>query len=85
MPSRLLTRKSNVLLYKTVLKAVTTHISKTIHYSNQMKFALNVMETYRALQENRVWRRRYNGELYKCLKESEIVECININRLTQSG
>jgi len=38
-----------------------------------------------AKQENETWRKRYNYVLYETFNESNIVNYINVNRLTWAG
>jgi hypothetical protein len=79
LKSYLISRKTKTLMYKV---PVLTYASETWTLSKTDKRLLSVFERgilrciFGAVQENRVWRKRYNHELYKLFNEPDIVKYI---------
>jgi hypothetical protein len=68
------------------VRPVLTYSSKTWTLSKIDKRLLSVFERrllrciFGAVQENGVWRKRYNHELYELFNEPDIVKYIKINQ-----
>jgi hypothetical protein len=73
------------------VRPVLTYASKTWTLSKTDEKLLSVFERrilkciFGAVQENGVWRKRYNHELYELFNEPDIVKYIKINRLGWAG
>jgi hypothetical protein len=81
----------NILYTILTMRPVLTYASQTWTLSKTDERLLSVFERgilrciFGAVQENRVWRKRYNHELYKLFNEPDIVKYIKINRLGWAG
>jgi hypothetical protein len=91
LKSHLISRKTKTLVYKVLVRPVLTHASEIWTPSKTDERLLSVFERrilrcmFGALQENGVWRKRYNHELYQLFNEPDIVKYIKINRLSWAG
>jgi hypothetical protein len=78
-------------MYKVLVRPVLTYASETWTLSKIDERLLSVFERrilrciFGAVQENGVWRKRYNHELYELFNEPDIVKYIKINRLDWAG
>jgi hypothetical protein len=78
-------------MYKVLARPVLTYASETWTLSKTDERLLSVFERrilrciFGAVQENGVWRKRYNHELYELFNEPDIVKYIKINRLGWAG
>jgi hypothetical protein len=77
-------------MYKVVVRLVLTYASEIWTLLKIDKRLLSVFERrilmhFGAEQENGVWRKRYNHELYEFFNEPDIVKYIKINRLGWAG
>jgi hypothetical protein len=72
-------------MYKVLVRSVQTYASETWTLSKTDKRLLSVFKirilrcVFGAVQENGVWRKRYNRELCELFNEPDIVKCIKIN------
>lgn len=91
LTSGVITKKSKLLVYKTLIKPVLTYASETWTMTKSDEDLLGCFERkilrhiYRGVQENGVWRRRCNFELYRLYEEPNIVRSIKVNRLRWLG
>jgi hypothetical protein len=80
LKSHLISRKTKTLMYKVLVRPVLTYASETWTLSKTDERLLNVFERrilrciFVAVQENGVWRKRYNHELYELFNEPDIVK-----------
>jgi hypothetical protein len=78
-------------MYKVPVRLVLTYASETWTLSKTDERLLSVFERrilryiFGTVQENGVWRKRYNHELYDLFNERDIVKYIKINRLDWAG
>jgi hypothetical protein len=78
-------------MYKVLVRPVLTYASETLTLSKTDERLLSVFERrilrciFGTVQENGVWRKRYNHELYELFNEPDIVKYIEINRLGWAG
>jgi hypothetical protein len=86
-----MSRKTKTLTYEVLVRPVLTYASETWTLSKTDERLLSVFERkilrciFGAEQENGLWRKRYNHELYELFNEPEIVKYIEINRLCWAG
>lgn len=89
--SKLLSRRTKVLLYKTLLRPVLTYGSETWVLSKKDEHRLLVFERgilrrmFGAVQEDGCWRIRYNHELYNMYSEPNIAKVVKLGRLRWLG
>jgi hypothetical protein len=89
--SRLLSRKTKVTLYKTLIRPVLTYASETWTLTKQDENRLDAFERkilrriYGPIKDGEVWRRRNNAELYGLYQDVSVVKFIKINRLRWLG
>jgi hypothetical protein len=87
----LISKVPKTLLYKVLVRPVLTYASETWTLSKTDERLLTVFERrilrciFGAVQENGVWRKRYNHELCELFNEPDIVIYIKINRLGWAG
>jgi hypothetical protein len=78
-------------MYKVPVRPVLTYASETWTLSTTDERLLSVFKIwilrciFGAVQENGVWRKRYNHELYELFNEDDNVKYIKINRLGWAG
>ena len=78
-------------MYKVLIRPVIIYVSETWNLSETNQQFLRLFERrmlrciFGAKQENETWRKRYNYVLYETFNESNIVNYINVNRLTWAG
>jgi hypothetical protein len=78
-------------MYKVLVRPVLAYASETWTLSKTDERLLSVFErkvlrcVFGAVQENGVWRKRHNHELYKLFNEPDIVKYIKINKLGWAG
>jgi hypothetical protein len=76
-------QKTNVMLYKTLIRTVLTYGSETWTLSKNSESVVSTFERkilrriYGPVQDNGQWRIRYNKELYELYCEPDLVTCIN--------
>lgn len=91
LTSSIVTKKTKILIYKTLIKPVRTYASETWTMTKSDEELLGCFERkilrhiYRGVQENGTWRRRYNFELYSLYEEPDIARSIKVNRLRWLG
>ena len=91
MNSRLLSRNTKVLLYKTLIIPVLTYGMETLPLTKSSLDCISRFERkilrriYGPVKEGDNWRRRYNAELYELYKEIPLTRKIKVNRLRWAG
>ena len=91
LKSRLITRKTKLKIYTTLIRPVITYASETWNISNNDANKLRVFERkiirriYGAIQENGIWRSRNNMEIQEILNNEDIVRYIKAQRLRWIG
>ncbi|GBN16958.1 hypothetical protein AVEN_182787-1 [Araneus ventricosus] len=80
--SRLVSRRTKMRLYKTLILSVLLYASETWTLNVDVQRAL---ETFGPVQEQGCWRTRYNFELYRLYKEPQVTQIIRSNRLRWLG
>ena len=89
--SRLITKNTKVMLYKTLLRPVLTYGSESWVVNKTDERRLAVFERkilrriYGPVEENGTWRRRHNRELYTELRDAPVMDLVNLNRLRWAG
>jgi hypothetical protein len=89
--SRSVFRKTKCLLYKTLILPVALYASETWPLRKKNKIALNTFERkisrkmYGPIQENGIWRKRCNHELYNLYNDVEISKKAKISRMKWAG
>jgi hypothetical protein len=89
--SQLVSRKTKLLKYKTLVRPVIMYASetwtlKTTEERSLCSFERRILRCILgAVLENGEWRRRYNEGLYQLFEKPDIVTCIKINRLRWCG
>jgi hypothetical protein len=84
-------KKTEVMLYKTLIRTVLTYGSETWTLSKYSENALSTSERkilrriYGPVQDNGQWRIRYNKELYELYGEPDLETCIKLKRLQWAG
>jgi hypothetical protein len=74
--------KTKTLMHKVLVRLVLTYATETWTLSKTDERLFSVFERrifrciFEAVQENGVWRKRYNHELYELFNESDIVKDI---------
>jgi len=78
-------------MYKVLIKSVLTYASETWALSKINERRLSLFERkvlrciFGAKQENEIWRKRYNYEIYEAFNEQNIVNYIKVKRLAWVG
>lgn len=91
LKSDILSRNTKCRIYKTLIRPVLTYASETWVMTQDDERALGTFERkvlrhiYKGIQENGMWRRRYNFELYKAFDEPDVVTFIKKGRLRWMG
>jgi hypothetical protein len=89
--SKLVKRKTKIVLYKTIIRPVLTYGSETwamtkLHENRLAIFERKVLRKIMgAVNINGTWRHRYNSELYKMYSEADIINYIKVNRMKFAG
>jgi hypothetical protein len=82
LKSKLISRTTTLLLYKTLVGPVSTHASETWALCKADERSLCLFERRvliyisGAVQDKGTWRKRYNHELYKLFNEPDITKYI---------
>ena len=91
LASRVLSKKTKAIIFKTLLRPVLTYGSECWVLSKKDEMSLLVFERkilrkiFGPVQENGVWRIRYNEEVYNIYNEPNIMKTIKIGRLRWAG
>jgi hypothetical protein len=78
-------------MYKVLIRPVLTYASETWTVSKANEWRLSLFERkvlrriFGAKQENEIWRKGYNYELYEIFNDSNIVNYIKVKRLAWAG
>jgi hypothetical protein len=78
-------------MYKVLIRPVLTYASETWILSKANKLRVSLFERkmlrciFGAKQENEIWRKRYNYELYEIFNDSNIVTYIKVKRRAWAG
>jgi hypothetical protein len=78
-------------MYKVLIRPVVTYVSETWNLAKANERRLGLFERkvlryiFGAKQENEIWRKRYNYELYEIFNNSNIVSYIKVKRLAWAG
>lgn len=89
--TRNISRSTKVKLYRTLIRPILLYGSETWTLRNNEEQLLGCFERkilrtiYGGVNENDVWRRRYNHELYQLYKDPNIIKTIRINRIRWVG
>lgn len=89
--SKLVKRKTKIMLYKTIIRPVLTYGSETwaMTKSHENRLAIFERKVLRkilgAVNCNGTWRHRFNNELYKLYREADIVNYTKVNRMKFAG
>jgi len=89
--SHLTSKNTKILIYKVLIRPVLTYASETWTVSKANERWLNLFgrkvlrRILEAKQENEIWRKRYNYELYETFNDSNIVSYIKVKRLAWAG
>jgi len=89
--SHLTLKNTKTLMYKVLIRPVLTYASGTWTLSKINERWLGLFERrvlrciFGAKQENGIWRKRYNYELYEMFNDSNIVVHIKVKRLAWAG
>lgn len=89
--SRLLSRNTKILVYKTLIRPVLTYAAETWVLTKRNERALDVFERkilrriFGPVLDNGFWRRRYNNELYTLFNEPNVTAFIKLGRLRWLG
>jgi hypothetical protein len=79
------------LIYNVLIRPVLTHASETLTVSKANEWRLSSFErkmlrySFEAKQENEIWWKLYNCELYEVFNDSNIVNYIKVKRSTCAG
>lgn len=91
LKSNLIKSHTKIMLYKTIIRPVLIYGSETWTLTKTQAEKLAIFERkvlrkiFGAVNEKGVWRQRYNFELYKLFKDSDIIKFIKIGRLRYAG
>jgi hypothetical protein len=89
--SQLIPRSTKILMYKMLVRPVLLYASETWPLLSSDERFLNIFERrilqllFGPVEENGVWSRRYNKEIYELFKEPDVVQTIKIKRLEWAG
>jgi hypothetical protein len=89
--SHLTSKNAKMLMYKVLIRPVLTYASETWTLSKINERRLGLFERrvlrciFGAKQENGIWRKRYNYELYEMFNDSSIIVHIKVKRLAWAG
>lgn len=91
LKSKLIKRSTKITLYKTIIRPVLTYGCETWTLTKTQTNQLVIFERkvlrkiFGAVNDNGIWRHRYNFELNRLFKEANIVNYIKICRLRFAG
>jgi hypothetical protein len=80
----LTSKRTKILIYKVLIRPVLTYASETWTVSKANEWRLGLFERkvlrciFGAKQENEIWRKRYNYELYEIFNDSNVVNYIKV-------
>lgn len=89
--SRDIHRQAKATLYKVMIRPILTYGSETWTMSKQAANLIDTFERrilrriYGPVQDNGVWRIRYNNELYNLYKDNKLTTIIRYHRLQWAG
>jgi hypothetical protein len=89
--SHLTSKHVKTLMYKVLIRTVIIHASETwtVSRANERRLSLFGRKVLRCIfgakQENKIWWKRYNYELYEIFNDSNIVGYIKVKRLAWAG
>ncbi|PNF30338.1 hypothetical protein B7P43_G13438, partial [Cryptotermes secundus] len=91
LKSRLVPRKTKTMMYKVLIRSVLSYASETWPLSRSDERLLSIFERgilryiFGPVEENGIWRKGYNHELYKLFNEPGIIGFIMVKRLELAG
>jgi hypothetical protein len=91
LKSRLISRKTRIMMYKVLAKPVLSYATETWPLSRMDERLLSTFERrilryiFGPVEENGTWRRRYSHDLYKLFNELDIIRYIKVKRLERAG
>jgi hypothetical protein len=91
MKSRIISRNTKTLLYKTLIRPVLTYEAETWVLSKQDEHRLSIFECkilrriYGPVMDGERWRIRTNQKFYKQFDENDIVKFCKLSRLRWAG
>jgi hypothetical protein len=91
LKSRLISRKTRIMMYKVLVRLVLSCASETWPLSKLDERLLSIFERrilryiFGPVEENGTWRRGYNHKLYKLFNESDITGYIKVKRHEWAG
>jgi len=91
LKSRLITKYSKLILYRTVIRPIVTYASETWVVKETVIQKLLVFETkilrriFGTTKENQIWRVKTNEELDKLIKHKNIINYVKAQRLNWFG
>ena len=89
--SHFTSKNTKILMYKVLIRHVLTYASETwtLSKANEQRLSLFERKVLRCIfgvkQENEIWQKRYNYELYEIFNDSNIVNYIKFKRLAWAG
>jgi len=89
--SRIISRKTKILIYKTLIRPLLTHGAETCALSKQDEYRLSIFEgkilrrIYGPVIDKGEWRIRINRELYQLYDGKDIVKFCKLSRLRWAG
>lgn len=84
-------RRTKINIYKTLIRPILTYGAETWTLTQSNERLLGIFERkvlrkiFGAINEQGLWRRRYNFELYQTYKDPDIVTFIKLQRLRWAG
>jgi len=84
--SKIIHRKSKIWIYKTIIRPILCYGCETWVMTKNSQNKLEVFERrilrriFEQLNENEIWRRRYNHEIYQLFEEAPISEFVRLQR-----
>lgn len=91
LTNSLISRPTKSIIYRTLIKPVLTYACETWSLTKAEEQTLGVFERkilrtiYGGVNDNGVWRRRYNNELYQLYGHPDVVTDIKFHRLRYAG
>ena len=91
MKSRIISRNTETLLYKTLIRPVLTYGAETWVLSKQDEHRLSIFKRkmlrriYGPVMDRGIWLIRTNQELYQLCGEDDIVKFCKLSRLSWAG
>jgi hypothetical protein len=83
--------RSKIRVYKTIIRPIVCYGCETWVMTEETKRKLEVFERkvlrkiFGPINENGIWRSRYNHELYQLFKETPVSESVKLQRLRWAG